>query len=65
MKRYQIHLTKTVDAEITVEADSEHIARNYALSLPHNRLVWSETTRPQIVHVEEIAVFAFDDNPGE
>lgn len=65
MKRYQIHLTKTIDAEITIEADSERVARDYALSRPHSHFHWRDSGPQKITHVEEIAVFEVTDNPQE
>jgi len=55
MRRYQIHLVQSVTAELFVEAESEYIARQYALSCSHDKLVWLPEQKPRILHMEEVA----------
>lgn len=40
MKRFQIHITKQFSAEVTIEAESEQIARSYVLSRPDSHFHW-------------------------
>lgn len=65
MNRYQIHLTKTIETEITVETENEQIARNYALSRPHEHFMWRIPRDAKIVHLDVLDVVDHDDNPGE
>lgn len=60
MKRYQIHLMQTVETEIFVEAESEDLARNYALSCAHDRLPWKPSQPARVTHMDVI-----DINPEE
>lgn len=60
MKRYQIHLAQTVETEIIVEAESEQIARNYALNVAHDKLPWSPAQPPKVTHLDVL-----DGNPEE
>ena len=54
MKRYQIHLSKHFNTEITVEAESEQIARSYVQALPDSHFDWHSDLPIKIELVEPI-----------
>lgn len=61
MQRFQIHLSKNFNAEITIEADSEQIARSYVQMLPDSHFEWHSALPTKIELVETIHA----DNPEE
>lgn len=54
MKRYQIHVTKRIVAELIVEADSEQLARAGVEKLDSSKLQWREDGPTRIEHIDEI-----------
>lgn len=59
MPRYQIHLRRALLATIHIDAESEHLARQYLKTLDDKDLEWEVELPKQIVGVDII------DNPEE
>ena len=54
MKRFIIHVTKTFYADITIEAESEQIARNYVINLTDGQFNWHGADQPTITMIDRL-----------